>query len=163
MLWLHFLIGDQLPFDGSWEDQEKMEGVIREHLGVTDPDRYVIYREMDERDASVVRVWVDDRATCDRYVQVDQFPRVVCADRTRRTIWLNPPSEEEKLGTERSCPWNTHYTEYIQVYHAGFKEKKMYTVKYLKRFEEIELYDPTPLAEARHAYLGSLAREKEEV
>lgn len=156
MLWLHFLVGDRLLFDGEWEDQEEMEETIRTHLGVEDRDRYTVYHEREETEPMVVRVWVEDRATWDRFVEVDLFPRSVTAEHPRRTVWMNPPSEEEKLGTERSCPWNTHYTEYLQIYHEGMEDKKMFTVKYWKQFEDIELYDPTPLARARHAYLGRM-------
>lgn len=156
MLWLHFLVGDRLFFDGQLEDKEKMEEAIRNHLCIEDRDRYLIYRERDEEDPTIIRVWVDDRVTWDRFTQVDQFIRMVNAEQPRRTVWINPPSEEEKLGNERSCPWNTHYTEYIQIYHIGCEEKRMYTIKYWKRFEDIHLYDPTPLAQARYAYLASL-------
>lgn len=155
MLWLHFLVGDRLVFDGEWKDQEKMEEVIRTHLGVEDRDRYEIHREPDEIDPTVVRVWVEDRATWDRHIDMN-FPRAVSAEQPRRTVWINPPFEEEKLGSERSYPWNTHYTEQIQIYYAQFEDKKMFTVKYWKTLEEVEMYDPTPLARARYLYLSSL-------
>lgn len=155
MLWLHFLVGDRVPFEGKWEDQEEMKEVIRTHLGVVDRDRYEIYQQREEEDPTVVRVWVEDRATWDRHLYID-FPRVVCAERPRRTVWINPPSGEKTTGFAPSRPWDSHYTEQIQVYHPQFEEKKLFTIKYWKTLEEAEMCDPTPLAKARYLYLSLL-------
>lgn len=157
MICLTFFVGDPISFDGEWEDREGMEDCIRAHLGIEDRDRYEVHCKPDEIDPTIGRVWVEDRVSWDQY-DVETLPRYVSPERPRRTVWVNPPSEAERLGDEKSCPWNTHYIEYIQVYHVLFEEKKMYMVKYWKRYEEVEMYDPTPLARARYAYLAEGAQ-----
>lgn len=162
MLQLHFLFGDSLHCDPSLkEDRMGLERLAREHLGVEDTDRYSIQLLPDEQDPLLIHVLVEDVVSQDRYVDMEQFPSWVSPDLPRRTVWLNPPSIEEKVGTERSCPWNTHYTEYYQIYHANYNQNNLYTIKYWKQFEDIEMYHPTSLALARYQYLREKKEEEE--
>lgn len=161
MLCLHFLIGDCVWFDGEIEEKERMDTVIREHLGVTDTVRYIIHRIVDEEDPKLIHVWVEDRVISTNYDNANHFPRSVSEERPRRTVWVNPPTEES--GDEkRPYPWNTHYTEYFQVFYNGFEQNgvyNIYTVKYWERIDDLEMYDPTELAVARKEHLQSLAQE----
>ena len=162
MLYLHFLCGDSIYCDPSLkEDPAGIELLAREHLGVEDKDRYSVQLLSDEDDPLRIHVYVEDLAAQDRYMDMDKFPSWVSRELPRRTVWINPPNMDEKLGTERSCPWNTHYTEYYQVYHPNYEKNNFYTVKYWKQFEDIELYDPTGLALARYHYLREQKKEKE--
>lgn len=162
---LHFLVGDSVGFDGAWEDQERMVEVIRVHLGLAEPWRYVIHRIRDEADAEVVHVWVDDRVGAESYQDVAPLPWVVSAERRRRTVWIDGPPSEGRMSFPGMLdpfkrpavpyPWNTCYVEYFQIYHPDpdMDQRPIYTVKYWERVEEIELYDPTELAVARMAFL----------
>lgn len=162
MLQLHFLFGDSLICDPSLKDDHVgLEHLAREHLHVEDTDRYLVKLLSDEQDPFCIHVFVEDLAARDQYVDMKQFPSCVSQELPRRTVWLNPPCIEEKVGTERSCPWNTHYTEYYQIYHANYDQNNLYTIKYWKEFEEIEMYHPTGLARARYQYLQGKKEDEE--
>jgi len=163
MLQLHFLFGESLFCEESVkEDRDHLEQIARNHLQIEDRDRYLIQLLPDESDPHVIHVLAEDLAAHDRYVDMDTFPCWVSPQIPRRTVWLNPPNIEEKVGPERSCPWNTHYTEYYQIYHENYNKNNLYTVKYWKQFEDIELYHPTSLAIARYQYLQEQGRKQEQ-
>lgn len=154
MLCLHFLFGDSVFCDESLKDNPtQLEKIAREHLKVDDNDLYSIKLIHDTHDHSLIHVLVEDIAMHDAYIDMDNFPCWVSRKEPRRTVWINPPSYEEKIGTEQSCPWNTHYTEFYQIYRPNYDRNYRYTVKYWKSFENIEVYRPTNLAMARYHYL----------
>jgi hypothetical protein len=147
---LHFLVGDSIEFEGTWEETERMEEVIRAHLGLAEPWRYLIHLLRDEERTDVVHVWVDDRVGAESYQDVAPLPVAVSAERRRRTVWVDgPPLDIQGKRPAVPYPWSTCYIEYFQIYHPEFSGGALYTVKYWERIEEIELYDPTELAVAR--------------
>jgi hypothetical protein len=164
MYYLHFLSGDIVPFEGTREQKKEIYEVVYRHLGlVPDHVRYTIHLIPHENNPSILHVYVDDIVQKDFMDNIDTFPRWVSPEQRRRTVWINPPSSTETLGEEKECPWNTHYTEYFQIDVAEVNGKMtMYTIRYWKQFDGIELYHPTDLALARYEYLRDVrALEKD--
>jgi uncharacterized protein (DUF2132 family) len=154
---LYFLFADPLSVTHSIQEQERVYQDIYHHLQLDPPDRYPITLFPHPEESDAYYVFVDDLATCDRLTDVSQLPLCVSKDHRRRTVWINPPSIDEKLGNERSTPWNTHYTEYFQLYIAdSLPRESIHTIKYWKRFCDLEMYHPSPLAVARYHHLKSL-------
>jgi hypothetical protein len=163
MLTFYFLFSKPLVLDCPIEDRHHIDKTIMQHLGLEMHERYIVHLFPHADEENSYNTFIDDIASYDRFTDIHSLPRSVNPDRLRRTVWINPPSIEEKMGNERSVPWNTHYTEYYQIYPLGSVDKNnIYTIKYWKHFKDLEMYDPTPLALARYDYLESLQQEKEQ-
>ena len=162
MTTLYFMFSDPLTIDYSIEEKARANDDICQHLQLNPPERYLISVFPRSDDPPSFHIFVDDLAICDRLTDVSNLPFCVSKERKRRTVWINPPSVEEKIGIERSIPWNTHYTEYFQIYmDDAFSNYNIHTIKYWKRFEDLEMYDPSPLARARYEYLYQPYQEKQ--
>ena len=152
----YFLFSEPLTIDCPIENRTIIDETILQHLKLQMHERYIVHLFPHENEENSYYTFIDDIASYERMTNINSLPRSVSEERTRRTVWINPPSIEEKIGNERSVPWNTHYTEYFQLYNMGSVDNNMYTIKYWKHFEDLEMYDPTPLALARYEYLASL-------
>jgi len=162
MLTFYFLFTKPLVLDCPIDDRTHINKTIMQHLGLQIHERYIIHLFPHSQEENSYNIFIDDIATYDRFTDIYSLPCSVDPHRLRRTVWINPPSIEEKMGIERSVPWNTHYTEYYQIYPLGSVDKNnIYTIKYWKHFKDLEMYDPTELALARYDYLENLYQEKE--
>lgn len=157
---LYFLFSEPLHTDVSITDLPTIHELIFRHLTLEPSDRYLIHTLPHPTESNSYYIFIDDLASVERLTDIHRFPSSVSRERNRRTIWINPPSSEEKMGYERNTPWNTHYTEYFQIFiRSPFSDQNIHTIKYWKSFQDLEMYDPTPLAIARHRYLQSLIEE----
>jgi|LauGreDrversion4_2_1035121.scaffolds.fasta_scaffold32039_4 hypothetical protein len=163
MIRLYFLFADSLSVTHSIQERNRIHQDIYQHLQLDPPERYPITLSPHPEESDAYYVFVDDLASCERLTDVSQLALCVSKEDRRRTVWINPPSVDEKLGNERSTPWNTHYTEYFQLYTAdSLPQESGHTIKYWKRFCDLEMYHATPLAIARYHYLKSLQEAEEQ-
>jgi len=165
MITLRFLFAEPLCVEESVEEKALFP-LIRSHLGLEDdPVRYGIRLLPDPDEPATQWVIVDDRIQSTGFSGIKKFPSYVSKEIPKRTVWINPPMEEDEEDEEdeddgtggftkkKYYPWNACYTEYFQLYYPEHPEQQTFTIRYWKTFEQLEMIQPTDLAKARYEWL----------